>query len=212
MPFHVYTMKQAIEEGYILDVLTGYHSFKLAFQIGQNAASGGGEVDQAQATKQVMRWVKLNPQTIAQKAAIIVEHFRENVAHLLDGHAKAMVVTDCRKAAVRYKLAIDKYHREEGLRLRHARRVLRHRPRPESGPDDFTEANMNPGVHDLRTSFRGDQYKVMIVANKFQTGFDQPLLCAMYVDRILSGVTAVQTLSRLNRTYVTPSGVKKTAG
>ena len=82
----------------------------------------------------------------------------------------------------------------------------------ESGPDDFTEANMNPGVHDLRTSFRGDQYRVMIVANKFQTGFDQPLLCAMYVDRILSGVTAVQTLSRLNRTYVTPSGVKKTAG
>ncbi|MUM02608.1 type I restriction endonuclease subunit R [Mycolicibacterium sp. CBMA 334] len=149
VPFHVYTMKQAIEEGYILDVLTGYHSFKLAFQIGQNAG-GGDEVDQSEATKAVMKWVKLNPQTIAQKAAIIVEHFRENVAHLLDGHAKAM-------------------------------------------------------------AFRGDQFKVMIVANKFQTGFDQPLLCAMYVDRILSGVTAVQTLSRLNRTYRTPSGTPKTA-
>ena len=210
--FHVYTMRQAIEERYILDVLTGYHSFKLAFQIGQNAASGGGEVDQAQATKQVMRWVKLNPQTIAQKAAIIVEHFRENVARLLDGHAKAMVVTDSRKAAVRYKLAIDKFIAKKGYGYGTLVAFSGTVQDPESGPDDFTEANMNPGVHDLRTSFRGDQYKVMIVANKFQTGFDQPLLCAMYVDRILSGVTAVQTLSRLNRTYVTPSGMKKTAG
>ncbi|OBG12520.1 restriction endonuclease subunit R [Mycolicibacterium celeriflavum] len=210
VPFHVYTMKQAIEEGYILDVLTGYHSFKLAFQVGQNAASED-EVDQAKATKEVMRWVKLNPQTIAQKAAIIVEHFHENVAHMLDGHAKAMVVTDSRKAAVRYKLAIDKFIAEKdygyGTLVAFSGAVAD----PESGPEDFTEASMNPGVHDLRTSFRGDQYKIMIVANKFQTGFDQPLLCAMYVDRILSGVTAVQTLSRLNRTYRTPSGIQKTA-
>ena len=208
-PFHIYTMKQAIEEGYILDVLTGYHSFKLAFQVGQNAAAG--EVDQSKATKEVMRWVKLNPQTIAQKAAIIVEHFRANVAELLDGHAKAMVVTDSRKAAVRYKLAIDGYIAEKrygyGTLVAFSGAVSD----PESGPEDFTEANMNPGVHDLRTSFRGDEFKVMIVANKFQTGFDQPLLCAMYVDRILSGVTAVQTLSRLNRTYRTPSGTPKTA-
>jgi len=208
-PFHVYTMKQAIAEGYILDVLTGYHSFKLAFQVAQNAA--GGEVDQARATKEVMRWVKLNPQTIAQKAAIIVEHFRENVAGLLDGHAKAMVVTDSRKAAVRYKLAIDKFIADKGYGYGTLVAFSGTVHDPESGPDDFTEASMNPGVHDLRTSFRGDQYKVMIVANKFQTGFDQPLLCAMYVDRILSGVTAVQTLSRLNRTYRTPSGVQKTA-
>ncbi|MCH9733361.1 MAG: DEAD/DEAH box helicase family protein [Actinomycetia bacterium] len=208
-PFHVYTMKQAIAEGYILDVLTGYHSFKLAFQVAQNAA--GGEVDQARATKEVMRWVKLNPQTIAQKAAIIVEHFRENVADLLDGHAKAMVVTDSRKAAVRYKLAIDKFIAQKGYGYGTLVAFSGAVQDPESGPDDFTEASMNPGVHDLRTSFRGDQYKVMIVANKFQTGFDQPLLCAMYVDRILSGVTAVQTLSRLNRTYRTPSGVQKTA-
>lgn len=201
MPFHVYTMKQAIEEGYILDVLTGYHSFKLAFQVGQNAT--GGEVDQAQATKEVMRWVKLNPQTIAQKAAIIVEHFRENVAGLLDGHAKAMVVTDSRKAAVRYKLAIDSFIAKKGYGSGTLVAFSGTVQDPESGPGDFTESSMNPGVHDLRTSFRGDQYKVMIVANKFQTGFDQPLLCAMYVDRILSGVTAVQTLSRLNRTYRT---------
>ena len=213
VPFHVYSMKQAIEEGYILDVLTGYHSFKLAFRVGQNAAggAGSGEVDQAKATKEVMRWVKLEPQTISQKAAIIVEHFRENVAHLLDGHAKAMVVTDSRKAAVRYKFAIDAYVAKKNLGYGTLVAFSGTVQDPESGPDDFSEASMNPGVHDLRTSFAGDQYKVMIVANKFQTGFDQPLLCAMYVDRILSGVTAVQTLSRLNRTYRTPSGFAKTA-
>lgn len=210
VPFHVYTMKQAIEEGYILDVLTGYHSFKLAFQVGQNA-SHENEVDQAQATKEVMRWVKLNPQTITQKAAIIVEHFRENVAGLLDGHAKAMVVTDSRKAAVRYKLAIDAFIAKKGYGYGTLVAFSGTVQDPESGPGDFTESRMNPGVHDLRTSFRGDRYKVMIVANKFQTGFDQPLLSAMYVDRILSGVTAVQTLSRLNRTYRTPSGIQKTA-
>jgi type I restriction enzyme R subunit len=210
VPFHVYTMKQAIAEGYILDVLTGYHSFKLAFQIGQTAG-GETEVDQSQASKEVMRWVKLNPQTIAQKAAIIVEHFRDNVAHLLDGHAKAMVVADSRKAAVRYKLAIDKFVTSKGYGYGTVVAFSGSVQDPESGPGDFTESTMNPGVHDLRTAFRGDQYRVMIVANKFQTGFDQPLLCAMYVDRILSGVTAVQTLSRLNRTYRTPSGIQKTS-
>ncbi|NMD54393.1 MULTISPECIES: type I restriction endonuclease subunit R [Tsukamurella] len=210
-PFHFYTMKQAIEEGYILDVLTGYHSFKLAFQIGQNVTHSVDEVDQSEATQAVMKWVKLNPQTIAQKAAIIVEHFRGNVAHLLEGHAKAMVVADSRKAAVRFKLAIDEYVAKRGYGYGTLVAFSGSVQDPESGPEDFTEASMNPGVHDLRTSFTGDQYKVMIVANKFQTGFDQPLLCAMYVDRKLSGVTAVQTLSRLNRTYRTPSGVSKTA-
>ncbi len=117
-PFHVYTMKQAIEEGYILDVLTGYHSFTLAFQIGQKVADEEHEVDQAEATKAVMKWVKINPQTISQKSAIIVEHFRENVAHLLDGHAKAMVVADSRKAAVRYKLAIDDHITKKGYGYR----------------------------------------------------------------------------------------------
>jgi type I restriction enzyme R subunit len=210
VPFHVYTMKQAIEEGYILDILAGYHSYKLAFQIGQNAARQT-DVDQAQATKEVMRWVKLNPQTIAQKAAIIVEHFRENVADLLEGHGKAMVVTDSRKAAVRYKLAIDDFIAKKGYGYGTLVAFSGTVQDAESGPGDFTESTMNPGVRDLRTAFRGDQYRVMIVANKFQTGFDQPLLCAMYVDRILSGVTAVQTLSRLNRTYRTPFGIQKTA-
>lgn len=222
-PFHIYTMKQAIEEGYILDVLKGYHSFKLAFKVGQNAAattpekttSGAAtpstEVDQNAATTQVMRWVKINPQTISQKSAIIVEHFRDNVAGLLNGHSKAMVVSDSRKAAVRYKLAIDAYIAKKGYGYGTLVAFSGSVQDPDSGPDDFTEASMNPGVYDLRNSFKGDGFRVMIVANKFQTGFDQPLLCAMYVDRPLSGVTAVQTLSRLNRTYVTPSGVKKTS-
>jgi len=212
-PFHVYTMKQAIEEGYIIDVLAGYHSFKLAFKVGQTVTETGStaEVDEAQATKQVMRWVKINPQTIAQKSAIIVEHFRENVAHLLDGHAKAMIVTDSRKAAVRYKLAVDAYITGKGYGYGTLVAFSGEVTDTESGPDDFTEATMNPGVRDLRTAFKADKYKVMIVANKFQTGFDQPLLCAMYVDKLLSGVTAVQTLSRLNRAYVTPSGVAKDA-
>ncbi|CAN5296561.1 DEAD/DEAH box helicase family protein [soil metagenome] len=210
--YHLYTMKQAIEEGFILDVLRGYHSFKLAFKVGQ--VTGGAtpaEVDQGEATAQVMRWVRLNPQTISQKAAIIVEHFHANVAHLLEGHAKAMVVTDSRKAAVRYKLAIDKYIASKNLGYGTLVAFSGSVPDPESGPDEFTETNMNPGVYDLRNAFKGDEFKVMIVANKFQTGFDQPLLCAMYVDRKLSGVTAVQTLSRLNRTYVTPGGIHKSS-
>jgi type I restriction enzyme, R subunit len=122
-----------------------------------------------------------------------------------------MVVTDSRKAAVRYKLAIDKFIAQKGYSYGTLVAFSGTVHDPESGSEDFTEANMNPGVHDLRTAFRGDQYKIMIVANKFQTGFDQPLLCAMYVDRILAGVTAVQTLSRLNRTYRAPSGIKKSA-
>lgn len=218
VPFHLYTMKQAIEEGYILDVLRGYHSWSLAFRVGQNAATTSGtgdEVDQAEASKQVMRWVKLNPQTISQKAAIMVEHFRSNVAHLLDGHAKAMVVTDSRKAAVRYKLAIDDYIAAKGYGFGTLVAFSGSVTDLESGPEDFTEASMNrtpagKPVGDLRTAFKGEEYAFMIVANKFQTGFDQPLLCAMYVDKLLSGVTAVQTLSRLNRTYVTPDGVRKT--
>jgi type I restriction enzyme R subunit len=215
-PYHLYTMKQAIEEGYILDVLRGYHSYEIAFQVGQNAASASEEVDQAEASKQVMRWVKLNPQTIAQKAAIMVEHFHANVAHLLDGHAKAMVVSDSRKAAVRYKTAIDAYIAEKGYGFGTLVAFSGSVQDPETGPDDFTESSMNRdargrAVHDLRNAFTGDEYAFMIVANKFQTGFDQPLLCAMYVDRLLSGVTAVQTLSRLNRTYVTPDGEPKTA-
>jgi len=224
-PFHVYTMKQAIEEEYILDVLPGYQTYSTAFQIAQSAtggrvrAAGGGEepqddaelVNESTAVKGLMRWVKLHPTNISQKVQIIVEHFRANVAGLLDGHAKAMVVTDSRKAAVRYKTAIDAYIAKQGYPIGTLVAFSGEVEDLETGPDKFTEASMNPGTAglDLRTAFAGDDFKIMLVADKFQTGFDQPLLCAMYVDKRLSGVTAVQTLSRLNRVYRTPSGEKK---
>lgn len=210
-PFHLYTMKQAIEEGFILDVLRGYQTYETAFLI-QRTAEEEELVDEATATKKVMRWVKLHPTNIEQKVEIIVEHFREKVMGLLDGSAKAMVVADSRMAAVRYKLALDRYTERKGYRglgilVAFSGAVID----PRSGPEPFTEAAMNPGLggQDLRDAFTRPDQRIMVVASKFQTGFDQPLLCAMYVDKRLSGVNAVQTLSRLNRTYTAPSGQRK---
>ena len=225
--FHLYSMLQAIEEGYILDVLKGYQTYDTALKIAGKASSDGDEVDEAAARKGLMRWVKLHPTNISQKVQIIVEHFHANVAHLLEGKAKAMVVTDSRKAAVKYKKAIDAYittRAAEDASYNYRTLVAfsgsvtmeedeqwasEWGPRP-SKDDEFTEANLNPGAgSDLAASFKGTTYKIMLVANKFQTGFDQPLLSAMYVDKKLSGVTAVQTLSRLNRTHRTASGEQK---
>ena len=201
--FHVYTMQQAIEEGYILDVLQNYTPYKLAFKLAHNGqAYDETEVDQAAAVKGLLRWVRLHPYNISQKVQIIVEHFRANVQGLLDGHAKAMVVTGSRKEAVRYKLALDAYLRQQGYRDLAALVAFSGEVSdPERGPNPFSEPALNPGLkgRDLREAFKGDAYQVLIVANKFQTGFDQPLLCAMYVDKRLDGVAAVQTLSRLNR-------------
>src|SRR3954454_8512109 len=125
--------------------------------------AGGGAQPEQEHREAHAPGLKLNPQTISQKAAIVVEHFRENVAHLLDGHAKAMVVTDSRKAAVRYKLAIDKYIAAKGYGYGTLVAFSGSVQDPESGPDDFTESSMNPGVHDLRNAFKGDEFKVMIV-------------------------------------------------
>jgi type I restriction enzyme R subunit len=161
-------------------------------------------VDQGAAAKGLMRWVKLHPTNIAQKVQIIVEHFRVNVEDLLEGKAKAMVVTDSRIAAIRYKTAIDAYIKKMGYsEITTLVAFSGDREDPETGPGTFNERNMNPGLkgRDLREAFATNDYRVMLVANKFQTGFDQPLLVAMYVDRVLSGVAAVQTLSRLNRTH-----------
>ena len=221
-PFHLYTMKQAVEEEFILDVLRGYQTYDTAFRIAQHVKEGnrgdgdsadGADqvVDEAAATKGLMRWVKLHPTNIAQKVQIIVEHFRANVMRLLDGYAKAMVVTDSRKAAVRYKAAIDAYIAKQGYDIRTLVAFSGEVEDPATGPALFNENSMNPDLRgrDLRTAFATNEFQIMLVANKFQTGFDQPLLCAMYVDKQLSGVTAVQTLSRLNRTYRTPAGEKK---
>lgn len=215
-PFHLYSMKQAIEEEFILDVLRGYRTYKMYFDLGEKVeGSLDVEVDETKAKKAVMQWVKVNPTTISQKSAIIVEHFRKNVAHLLDGAAKAMVVSPSRLGAARYKREIDRYVKAQGLEYGTLVAFSGTVEDPDTSAalslETLTETTMNHGVRDLRTEFKGDQYQVMIVANKFQTGFDQPLLCAMYVDKKLAGITAVQTLSRLNRTHTTPKGTKKTA-
>lgn len=200
--FDLYSMKQAIEEGFILDVLKNYLPYDLAFTIAQ-AGEADVEVDVSKANSEAMLWVRLHPYNIAQKVAVIVEHFRANVRSELGGRAKAMVVTGSRREAVRYKIAIDKYlvdHKlngQLGALVAFSGAVAD----ADSGPEEFTESNMNPGLKGraLEDAFGGDEYQVMIVANKFQTGFDQPLLVGMYVDKKLSGITAVQTLSRLNR-------------
>ena len=223
--FHLYSMRQAIEEDYILDVLRGYQSYDTALKIAGKAE--GGEVEEAAARKGLMRWVKLHPTNISQKVQIIVEHFHANVAHLLEGRAKAMVVTDSRKAAVKYKKAIDAYIAKRAaedasynyrtlvafsgsVTMAEDEKWAADWGTQPSENDEFTEANLNPGAgSDLAAAFKGTTYKIMLVANKFQTGFDQPLLTAMYVDKKLSGVTAVQTLSRLNRTHRTAGGEQK---
>ncbi len=207
-PFHVYTMQQAIEEGFILDVLLNYTSYKTAFRLAQNAEGIERTVEESEATRSLMRWVKLHPTNISQKVAIIVEHYRANVENLLDGQAKAMVVTDSRKGAVRYKTAIDAYIAKRGYALQTLVAFSGDVDDPEIGPGPFNERTMNPHLRgrDLRTAFATRGFRIMLVANKFQTGFDQPKLVAMYVDRQLSGVTAVQTLSRLNRRH--PGKVK----
>jgi type I restriction enzyme R subunit len=200
--FDLYSMKQAIEEGFILDVLKNYLPYDLAFTIAQ-AGETDVQVDVSKANSEAMRWVRLHPFNIAQKVAVIVEHFRANVRSELGGRAKAMVVTGSRKEAVRYKLAIDKYIVDHHLQGQLGALVAFSGgvTDSDSGPEEFNESNMNPALNGraLEDAFKGDEFQVMIVANKFQTGFDQPLLVGMYVDKKLSGITAVQTLSRLNR-------------
>lgn len=219
-PFHVYSMQQAIEEGYILDVLKNYTTYDTAFQIAEKSKrhlEAVELVDESEATKGLMRWVSLHPTNIAQKVQIIVEHYRANVRHLLDGHAKAMVVTSSREHAVRYKEAIDAYIAKKGYSLAtlvafSGTLTVDQVPGIAfAGVEPpFSESNLNHGLRGrtLPVAFATDDFQLLIVANKYQTGFDQPLLCAMYVDKRLSGVTAVQTLSRLNRTY--PSAGKDT--
>lgn len=218
--FDVYTMRQAIEEGFILDVLRGYQTYKTAFEIEERGADGvvttissddeGQLVDPKAATKKIMRFKNLHPSNIGQKVEIIVEHFRANVAHLLGGQAKAMVVTSSRQATVRYKIETDKYIRAKGYKLKTMVAFSGDITDEDYGLENATEASLNPGLgSDLAREFRRPDYRLILVAEKFQTGFDQPLLCAMYVDKKLPDVHAVQTLSRLNRTYRAPSGEPK---
>jgi type I restriction enzyme R subunit len=205
-PFHVYSMRQAIEEGFILDVLKNYTPYQLAFKLAHN----GNEYDQTQverssAMKGIMQWVRLHPYNIAQKVQIVVEHYRENVQPLLEGNAKAMVVVGSRKEAVRWQKAIRGYITQQNYALGVLVAFSGEVDDPESFPAPVSEtsADLNPGLkgRDIRDAFAQPDYHLLLVANKFQTGFDQPLLCGMYVDKILGGIQAVQTLSRLNRAH-----------
>ncbi len=205
-PFHVYSMRQAIEEGFILDVLQNYTPYKLAFKLAHEGKDYDEKtVERSAAMKGIMGWVRLHPYNISQKVQIVVEHFREFVSPLLAGKAKAMVVVGSRLEAVRWQLAINKYIRERGYKIGTLVAFSGEVNDSESGPDSFTEnsTSLNPNLKgaDIREAFKGDEYQILLVANKFQTGFDQPLLCAMYVDKRLAGIQAVQTLSRLNRAY-----------
>jgi type I restriction enzyme, R subunit len=209
-PFHVYSMRQAIEEKFILDVLQNYTPYKLAFKLahdGQDYDETTVEqmIDRGAAMKDIMGWVRLHPYNIAQKVQVVVEHYRSTVAPLLAGKAKAMVVVGSRIEAVRWQLAVDKYIKEHGYKIGTVVAFSGEVDDAASGPDGFTEnsAALNPNLkgRDIREAFKGDEYQILLVANKFQTGFDQPLLCGMYVDKMLGGIQAVQTLSRLNRAH-----------
>lgn len=200
-PFHEYSMRQAIEEGFIMDVLANYTTYKRFFGLIKQVADDP-EVPRKQAAKALGRYMELHPVNIEQVVSVIVEHFRLHVMHELGGRAKAMVVTGSRLAAVRYKLAFDRYIKDnkfEGIRS-----LVAFSGAVED-PDDpgsaYTEVAMNEGLaeSELPETFERDDYRVLLVAEKYQTGFDQPLLQTMYVVKKLAGVQAVQTLSRLNR-------------
>jgi type I restriction enzyme, R subunit len=209
--YHVYSMRQAIEEGFILDVLKNYTNYKVIYKLKQKIEEKDATVDAKKAKIKLNQWVRLHDHNISQKVGVIIEHFKKNVMGLLNNQAKAMVVTSSRKEAVRYKQAFDKYLAEQNYQNIQAMVAFSGEVEFNANDSDshhllgqkFTESNMNPNLkgREMRKAFDSDDFQVMIVANKFQTGFDQPKLCAMYVDKKLGGVECVQTLSRLNRTY-----------
>jgi type I restriction enzyme R subunit len=195
-PFHLYSMRQAIDEGFILDVLANYTTYKTYWRI-EKTVIEDPEYPVDKANRAIARFVALHPHNLAQKAEIIVEHFRTHVAHKIGGRAKAMVVTSSRLHAVRYFQAITGYVRQKGYTDVSALVAFSGKVIADSLV--FTEHGLN-GFPESETADRfGGDYEVLIVAEKFQTGFDQPLLHTMFVDKLLTNLNAVQTLSRLNR-------------
>ncbi|WP_144646641.1 type I restriction endonuclease subunit R [Priestia megaterium] len=196
--FHEYTMRQAIEEGFILDVLSNYTTYKTFYKIAKQVDEDP-LVSQKQATKKLAQYVSLHPHNIAQKTEIIIEHYRNFTRHKIGGRAKAMVVTASRLHAVRYKIAFDQYINERGYD--DLKTVVAFSGIVKDGAIPYSEPDMNGfSEKELPDKFNSDEYRVLLVAEKYQTGFDEPLLHTMYVDKPLSGIKAVQTLSRLNRT------------
>lgn len=200
-PFHLYSMRQAIEEKFILDVLLHYTTYKTYYKLSK-AIEDDPEVDEKKAKRAIARFMSLHPHNIAQKTEIMVEHFRKSTSKKIGGRAKAMVVTRSRLHAVRYKQAFDQYIAEKGYNdLRTLVAFSGTVDDPDMPETSYTEPSMNGfSEKELPGRFASPEFHVLIVAEKYQTGFDQPLLHTMFVDKPLSGLKAVQTLSRLNRT------------
>lgn len=200
-PFHLYSMKQAIEEGFILDVLKNYTTYKTYFRLTKQIEDDP-KVNKKKAARAIGRFMSLHPHNLAQKTEVMVEHFRQVVAKKIGGKAKAMVVTSSRLHAVRYKEEFDKYIAERGYNDIRTIVAFSGKVIYGNAPEGVTEAELNGfSEKELPKKFASDEYQLLLVADKYQTGFDQPLLHTMYVDKKLSGVKAVQTLSRLNRMY-----------
>lgn len=204
--FHFYTMKQAIEEGFILDVLDNYLNYETYYKLNKEIEEDPTLQTNA-AKRQIARFIQLHEVNIGQRVEIIIEHFRTSVMQELGGHAKAMVVTESRAGAVKYRQAFEDYTKKKGYT--NIRALVAFSGKVTLEDKEYTEAGMN-GIPEknLPDEFDKDDYQVLLVADKYQTGFDQPKLCAMYILKKLHGVTAVQTLSRLNR--ICPPYEKKT--
>lgn len=201
-PFHQYTMRQAIEERFILDVLRHYITYETFFHLVQ-VGDDDPHVERKQAARALARTLTFHEVNLRTKTEVIVEHFRTHVRHKIGGRAKAMVVTDGRLHAVRYKRAFDKYIAEKGYTdVKTLVAFSGTVEDPDLPGQHWTEVGMNKGIKEseLPERFDSQEYQLLLVAEKYQTGFDQPLLHTMYVDRTLTGLQAVQTLSRLNRT------------
>ncbi|MCK9477196.1 MAG: type I restriction endonuclease subunit R, partial [Candidatus Muirbacterium halophilum] len=202
-PFHIYSMRQAIEEGFILDVLANYTTYKTYYKIGKNIPDNP-ELPASETREAITRYESLHAYNLQQKTAVIIEHFRANTKHKIKGKAKAMIVTSSRLHAVRYYHEFKKYIKAknyEDLDI-----LIAFSGTVKDGGEEYTESGMNKTKNGNRVSesqlpevFHSDEFNMLIVAEKYQTGFDEPLLHTMFVDKRLCGVKAVQTLSRLNR-------------
>ena len=197
--FHLYSMKQAIEEGFILDVLQNYTTYDTMYRINKEIEDDP-ELKSSEAKRAIARFIELHDTNISQRVQIIIEHFKNNVMAELGGQAKAMVVTSSRQAAVKYTKAFEEYVKKQGYNDIHALVAFSGKVKLENDDTEYSEVSINKISEDrVPSAFDSEQYNVMIVANKYQTGFDQKKLSAMYVIKKLRGVNAVQTLSRLNR-------------
>lgn len=198
-PFHLYSMRQAIEEGFILDVLQNYMTYKAYYAL-EKTIEDDPELDTRKAQRKVARFAALHPTALSQKIEVVIEHFRRHVRRELNGQAKAMIVTGSRESALRYYFALKSYIEDKGYTDLKA--LVAFSGELQVDGDTFTEAELNEfSETELPKKFDTPEYQVLIVAEKYQTGFDQPRLCGMYIDKKLAGLQAVQTLSRLNRTY-----------